>query len=49
MSPIADVNSVLNRHRPLFINGRKEVGALTLEQFDAILAPLLAETAKTQQ
>jgi protein-disulfide isomerase len=25
-----------------FVNGKKEVGALSLEQFDAILAPLLA-------
>jgi protein-disulfide isomerase len=25
-----------------FVNGKKEVGALSLAQFDAILAPLLA-------
>ncbi len=29
-----------------FVNGKKEVGALSLEQFDAILAPLLAKAGK---
>jgi protein-disulfide isomerase len=36
----------VNSTPTFFINGRKEVGALTIEKFDQILEPLLAQTSR---